>query len=390
MKRAMAFLLAVMMTVSLCACGTSGAPQAPTEPEKWTITSQYVAGKIAEFTATDTYRKMVDCFISDFSDVNAKLIVRRPYLDAAIEYYLNDPQCHLLIMALRGDFGAEIGYSDKLILIYDMDAGIFYDSMNQWSNEYTEQYASDDKIQCKLLSIPYEKYTTLPGNEPIWTQFELYSTLPVDGIVAVNTALGVEEPLGDIQYEHMSIDAETEPPAEPETQAMVDVTESVEAEAQQPVEEIPQGNQPAVENGELSVSNQLVIDALRNIQNTKHYQTYADDPSAIGLHAAYEYYLEDFEGFEVHLIMLRVTGIDTDLHGFSSNVFLVNPDTGVIYSEFDLGLDYTGNIGKIEDTYVAILCSSFWQGGEDVIWSEMEQLTSISQSDLDAVNNALK
>ena len=92
----------------------------------------------------------------------------------------------------------------------------------------------------------------------------------------------------------------------------------------------------------------------------------------------------------MHLIMLRVTGIDTDLHGFSSNVFLVNPDTGVIYSEFDLGLDYTGNIGKIEDTYVAILCSSFWQGGEDVIWSEMEQLTSISQSDLDAVNNALK
>ena len=109
------------------------------------------------------------------------------------------------------------------------------------------------------------------------------------------------------------------------------------------------------ENGALSVSNQFVIDALRSIQNTKHYQTYAVDPATIGLQAAYEYYLEDFEGFEVHLIMLRVAGIDADLYGFSSNVFLVNPATGAIYSEFELGLDYTGNIGKIEDAYVAIL-----------------------------------
>lgn len=390
MKRAMAFLLAVMMVVSLCACGTSGAPQAPAEPEEWIITSQYVAGKIAEFTVTDTYQKMVDCFISDFSDVNAKLIVRRPYLNAAIEYYLNDPQCHLLIMALRGDFGTEIGYSDKLILIYDMDTGIFYDSMNQWSIEYVEQYASGDEIQCKLLSIPYEKYTALPNNGPIWTQFELYSTLPVDGIVAVNTALGVEEPLGDIQYERMSADAETEPPAEPETEAMVDVTEYVEADAQQPAEKIPQEIQAAGESNEPSVSNQFVVDAIWNIQNTKHYQTYAADPSAIGLQAAYEYYLEDFEGFEVRLLMLRVGGIDTDLHGFSSDVFLVNPDTGVIYSEFDLGLDYTGNIGKIEDAYVAILCSSFWQGDDTVIWSDMEEITSIPQSDLNEINQTLK
>ena len=143
------------------------------------------------------------------------------------------------------------------------------------------------------------------------------------------------------------------------------------------------------ENGALSVSNQFVIDALRSIQNTKHYQTYAVDPATIGLQAAYEYYLEDFEGFEVHLIMLRVAGIDADLYGFSSNVFLVNPDTGAIYSEFELGLDYTGNIGKIEDAYVAILCSSFWNGDDTGIWSEMEQLTSISQNDLEAISNAL-
>ena len=88
--------------------------------------------------------------------------------------------------------------------------------------------------------------------------------------------------------------------------------------------------------------------------------------------------------------MLRVAGIDTDLYGFSSNVFLVNPNTGATYSEFELGLDYTGNIGKIEDAYVAILCSSFWQGDSDIFWTEMEQLTSISESDRDAINSSLK
>ena len=91
---------------------------------------------------------------------------------------------------------------------------------------------------------------------------------------------------------------------------------------QQPFEEAQQEVQIAGDSKELSVTNEFVVDALRKIQNTEHYQTYAEDPSALGLHATYEYYLEDFEGFEVHLVMLRVTGIDTDLHGFSSDVFL--------------------------------------------------------------------
>jgi len=390
MKRAMVFLLAAMLVVFLCACGTSGAPQTPTEPEEWTITAQYVAGKIAEFTATDIYQKMVDCFISDFSDVNAKLIVRRPYLDAAVEYFLNDPQCHLLIMALRGDFGAEIGYGDKLILIYDMDTGVFYDSMNQWSSEYAEQYASGDKIQCKLLGVPYEKYTALPGNEPIWTQYELYSILPADEIAAVNTALGVEEPLGDIQYERMSADAETETPAETETGAIIDVTEFVEADVQQSAEETPQEIQSTVASDEFSVSNQFIIDAIRNIQNTKHYQTYAGDPSAIQLKVAYEYHLEDFEGFDIHLLMLAVDGIDTDMYGFCSNVFLVDPVNGAIYSEFNVDLNADWNFHSEEGAYAPILASWFWQDPSVVIWSDMEQITLIPQADLDSINNSLK
>ena len=67
----------------------------------------------------------------------------------------------------------------------------------------------------------------------------------------------------------------------------------------------------------------------------------------------------------------------------------MNPDTGAIYSEFDLGLDYTGNIGRIEDAYVAILCSSFWQGDSDFFWSEMETITLIPENDKNAINNAL-
>jgi hypothetical protein len=205
--------------------------------------------------------------------------------------------------------------------------------------------------------------------------------LTEDEIAAINEELSDyfdENPITPLSTEPLP----TEPPEE---------TESENAEsAEEVVEEIPQKMPVLTENGALSVSNQFMVDALRNIQNTKHYQTYAVEPATIGLQAAYEYYLEDFEGFEVHLIMLRVAGIDTDLYGFSSNVFLVNPDTGAIYSEFELGLDYTGNIGKIEDAYVAILCSSFWQGDSDFFWSEMETITSIPESDQNAINNALK
>ena len=390
MKRTISLMLAVMLCISLCACGSAGAPQIPTEPEEWTITSQYVAGKIAEFTATETYQNMVDDFVEAFTDVNAKLIVRRPYLVAAIEYYLDDPQCHLLILSLRGDFCSTSYYDTRLTLIYDMESGVFYDRLNQSIPEYAEKYAAiEGSAVAGILGRPHETFDELPGNEPLWTEHELYKFLAEEEVAAVNTALGVEEPSDEIQYEQLET-----PDAEPEKESVPDMDEIPEGEVQEPETGGEQPEENAVEslkavNGVLSVDNQFLINAARNIQSTKHYQEYAAALSTIQLKAAYEYRLEDFESFDLHLIMLRVDGIDTDMYGFCADVFLVDPATGEVYSEFNVDLNAEWNFQSVEDTYAPILSSSFWMDPSVIIWSDAEQITQIPQEDLTAINNAL-
>ena len=390
MKRTISLMLAVMLCISLCACGSAGAPQIPTEPEKWTITSQYVAGKIAEFTATETYQNMVDDFVEAFTDVNAKLIVRRPYLVAAIEYYLDDPQCHLLILSLRGDFCSTDCYDTRLTLIYDMESGVFYDRLNQSIPEYAEKYAAiEGSAVAGILGRPHETFDELPGNEPLWTEHELYKFLTEEEVAAVNTALGVEEPSDEIQYEQLET-----PDAEPENESVPDMDEIPEGEVQEPETGGEQPEENAVEslkavNGVLSVDNQFLINAARNIQSIKHYQEYAADLSTIQLKAAYEYRFEDFESFDVHLIMLRVDGIDTDMYGFCADVFLVDPATGEVYSEFNVDLNAEWNFQSVEDTYAPILSSSFWMDPSVIIWSDAEQITQFPQEDLTAINNAL-
>lgn len=395
MKRTITLMLVVVLCIALCACGISGAPQIPTEPEEWTITPQYVAGKIAEFTTTETYQNMVDDFVENFTDVNAKLIVRRPYLVAAIEYYLDDPQCHLLILALRGDFCAVDSYDSRLILVYDMESGVFYDRMSQSVPEYAEKYTQiEGSAAAGILSRPHETFDELPSNEPLWTEYELYKMLTGEEVAAVNTALGVEEPADDIQYEHLPTEPLETPDAEPESEPAPDMDEIPAEEVQeaetgdeQPKENIVES--PKAVDGALTVDNQFLIDAARNIQSSKHYQEYAADSSTIRLKAAYEYRLEDFEGFDVHLLMLVVDGIDTDMYGFSADVFLIDPVTGALYSEFNVDLNAEWNFQCVEDTYVPILASSFWMGSDDIIWSDMEQIIQILQEELDKLNNAL-
>lgn len=296
----------------------------------------------------------------------------QPMVEAAAEFAIvTSLDTHNIIIKLAdADTNLHGDTSDKLVV--DMKTGTVYSQLEfDWEAALTEA----EGIAYLLADV--SKHVFSGQEEFFWSSGEESNyKLTEDEIAAINKELAAyfaENPIEPLP---------TEPPAEPEFEN----PESGEVV----VEDAPQKMPVLTENGALSVSNQFVIDALRSIQNTKHYQTYAVDPATIGLQAAYEYYLEDFEGFEVHLIMLRVAGIDTDLYGFSSNVFLVNPDTGAIYSEFELGLDYTGNIGKIEDAYVAILCSSFWQGDSDFFWSEMETITSIPESDQNAINNALK
>ena len=298
-----------------------------------------------------------------------------PMVDAAAEFAIvTSMDTHNIIIKLADANTERYGeISEKLVV--DMKTGTVYTQMEFDWEAWTE---TPEGIANILADVSERVFN---GQEEFfWSSGEESNyKLTEDEIADINRELTdyfAENPIAPL-------------PTEPEFQPMADGAEYGD-DSQQPFEETQENAQIAAESKEFSVSNEFVVDILRKIQNTEHYQTYATDSSTIGLENGHEYYLEDFEGFEVHLIMLRVSGMDTDLHGFSSNVFLVSPATGAIYSEFDLGVDYTGNIGKVEDTYVAILCSSFWQGDSDIFWTEMEQLTSISESDRDAINSSLK
>ena len=210
MKKLICLILALVLCLSLAACGGSGEPQKPTEPESWTVDTKHVIGTVAEFMTTDDYRKMVTDFENDFHDKTAKLIVRKPYVDAAIEYYMADPACHLLILLVRGDFCWNGSYTDVMKLIYDMDTGNFYDGMVGHGSEFEARYPgiSGTAIE-SLLFRPNETYTTELGKEPLHTQYEVYHALNGEELAAVNDALGVEEPDEGIVYERLA-------PAEPE------------------------------------------------------------------------------------------------------------------------------------------------------------------------------
>lgn len=336
--------------------GEAARPELDTTPAE---RQQIIVDAVKQLAETELYYELYpDC--------------KKPMVDAAAEFAIvTSMDTHNIIIKLADANTERYGETSEKLVV-DMKTGTVYTQMEfDW-----EAWTATPEGIAHILADVCE-YVFDGQEEFFWSSGEESNyKLTGDEIAAIN------EELSDYFDENPIEPLPTEPPEE---------TESENAEsAEELVEEIPQKMPASTGTGALSVSNQFVVDALQSIQNTKHYQTYAVDPATIGLQAAYEYYLEDFEGFEVHLIMLRVSGIDTDLYGISSNVFLVNPDTGAIYSEFELGLDYTGNIGKIEDAYVAILCSSFWNGDDTGIWSEMEQIAQISQEDLTAINNALR
>lgn len=381
MKRVLSILLALVLAISLCACGGSGTPEMPTEPKSWTVDTKYVIGTVAEFMTTDDYQKMWSAFETTFHDETAKLIVRKPYVKAAIEFYMDDPACHLLILLLHGDFGYEGGYHDYLTLVYDMDSGIFYDPINYSNPEQDEKYRPfEEKPQTTLLHIPSEQYINLQEGDILWAEHERYQMLTAEELAVVNKALGVEEPEEGILYEPLPTKTPVE---EPEVDMPVE-----EPEVEAPVD-APAGNPEAnsIQSGEITVSEQALVDAARNFQSSKRYQEVASDPGSIRISAAFEYALSDFEKHNVHVLVVRVEGVDTDMCGFSADTFLVDISSGNIYHDGNLDLNNWGGFGTIEETFAAIFCNSVWEN--EMIWSDMETRTDLPQSMIDVANASL-
>ncbi|MBR4290933.1 MAG: hypothetical protein IKT52_09890 [Oscillospiraceae bacterium] len=328
--------------------GAEAAPELNTTPEE---RQQVVVDALKQFAGSELYHALYPSSAAPLVQAAAEIVE---------EISL---RTHSLVIKLA-DANTDDGSLGKLVV--DMETGALYTDREfdpEWDGLDTPEKVAH------LLAGSYDRI--LGGEEEIFfSQNETNYKLSDGEITAINQEL--------VNYFAQN------PIAPPPTEPVVDDIEFAEE-----VEQTSQNTSPAVESKPLSVSNQFVIDVICSIRNTDQYQSYAENPATIGLEMAYEYYLEDFEGFEVHLIMLRVTGIDTDIHGITGNVFLIDASTGTVYSEFDLGLDWSGNIGKVEDVYVAILCDLFWHGEQNMIWSEAAQLTSIPQTDLDAINNAL-
>ena len=383
----MSIVLALILTLSLCACGGSGEPQKATEPESWTVDTKYVIGTVAEFMTTDVYTKMVTDFETDFHDVTAKLIVRKPYVEAAIEYYLADPACHLLILLVRGDFCWNGSYTDVMKLIYDIDTGAFYDGMVGYGSEFDTRYPdiSGTAIE-SLLFRPNEVYTSELGKEPLYTQHEVYHALTAEELATVNKALGVEKPAEGILYEPLPTEAPTEQPTEAPTEAPVE-----DSEAEVSVEDIsadaPAVEAPAVQSGEVTVDSSFLANAARNFQSSKPYQDVAGDPSSIHIRSAFEYALSDFMGHDVHVLVVRVEGVDTDMWGFTADTFLVDIATGNIFHDGNLDLNNWDDFAAPEDAFAAIFCTSVWEN--QMIWSDMEIRTDLPQSMIDEANASL-
>jgi len=385
MKRLICLILAFALCLGLCACGGSGEPQKATEPESWTVDTKYVIGTVAEFITTDVYNKMMADFEIAFHDVTAKLIVRKPYVEAAIEYYLADPACHLLILLVRGDFCWNGSYTDVMKLIYDIDTGAFYDGMVGYGSEFDTRYPgiSGTAIE-SLLFRPNEVYTSELGKEPLYTQFEVYHALSAEELATVNKALGVEKPAEGILYEPLP----TEPPTEPPTEAPAPVEEpEVEAPVEESVVDAPVVEVPAVQSGEVTVDSTFLANAARNFQSSKPYQDVAGDPSSIRIRSAFEYALPDFMGHDVHALVVRVEGVDTDMWGFSADTFLVDIATGNIFHDGNLDLNNWDDFAAPEDAFAAIFCTSVWEN--QMIWSDMETRTDLPQSMIDEANASL-
>ena len=381
MKKLISLILVFAVCLGLCACG-SGEPQTLTEPKDRTVDTKYVIGTAAEFLTTDVYNKMVADFEIAFHDVTATLIVRKPYVEAAIEFYMDEPAYHLLILLVRGDFCWNGDYTDVMKLIYDMDTGAFYDSMVGHETEIEARFPgiSGTAIE-SLLFRPNEVYTTELGKEPLYTQFEVYHALTAEELSVVNKALGVEMPAEGIIYEPLPTEPPTEAPTEASSEAPVgEFDETIPVDT-------PAVEAPAVQSGEVSINEQFLADTVKNFQSGKRYQEVASDPGSIHIISAFEYVMPDFQGHDVHVLVIRVDGVDTDMWGFSADTFLVDLRTGNIWHDGNLDVDNWGEFATLEHAFACIISTTVWE--QQIIWGDMETRTDLPQSMIDSANASL-
>lgn len=334
--------------------GLEARPELHTTPEE---RHSRIVDAVKQFAGSELYYKL-------YPDYDMPLVEAAS--EVAEEVSLG---AHALVIKLTGA-DTSGGEQDKIVIDMKNDR-VFTDPDfdKDWADLNTPE-----KVTYLLASV-YD-HVVSGAEEFFWSSgTETNIHLTEEEIEAINKELTA-------YFEANPIERPTEPPTEPPTEhVMVEESE---------LEVSGQPSQTVSGSVDWPVSEQYLVDTMRKIQQTEDYQLLADDPNVIRLDGAYEYYLENFEGMEVHLLMLRLGGIDKDIHGFSGDVFLVDLATGEIYSNFNVPLDGWDPFTGILDACEAILSSMFWEDETIVpIWADMETIAAVPETALKAVNIAL-
>lgn len=392
MKRILTFILALCLSVCLAACGGSGS-QVPdaTEPEEWNISPQYVAGRLGEFMASEEYRTMKDLYVYQLNVQYGDAVVRSLYLEGALECYLkdfDDVEHRFLLMALRGDVGTDTGMGDKLLLMYDMNSGVFYSNCSKEISAYSEKYAAiEGTLETNILNCDYDHVANFSEGDILYFGYEYVKTLTSDEVALVNDSMGLEwseetPNSQDDQPQESEVPEETEPEIPEETEAVEMVSPE---EAPEPME--------GTETAQSDLTVQAICDGARATRETQYYQEIAPDATRIQIEGAVEYLLTNYgeQGLNVHILLLRAAGIDTDMYGFGGGVFVVELETGAVYSQKDLNIDNWGNLATCEDIYAGLLCcDQIWTERASNIITDEETMIWLDQATVDAVNAELE
>lgn len=140
----------------------------------------------------------------------------------------------------------------------------------------------------------------------------------------------------------------------------------------------------------LNADQQQIYEAVLAFRDSQRYREVSRDPGWIQIEKIVEYTLEDLNGYPVHACLIRMDNVDTDIHGASAAVLVLDMDTGKAYTDRDVDMENWGDFDSIEDTFALLMNSdALWEDTDASIWSEGESVTYLPQNDLDAINDVL-
>ena len=368
MKRVIAVLLALCLCLSLAACGndessdsgngdsgTTTSPYATKEPE-WSIDVQMVSGIVGDYISSEGYNAIVEEFESIFGREAQPL-----YVNWAMEYKLDDidgQAVHYILIDVSGDVMDRGGSAmNRFTLLYDMGDGCTYSSVEADVAGWLMNWNG----VCGGAEDARFMYFMMSGREPgdiFWTEWEIYKPLTDSELEEVNSSLGLKP------YEAWyGEDENGEPVVKP---AVIDTAPETRV--------------------------MMVIDAVKEFIISGHYDLVALENTELRVVAAMEYKLDDLYGQPMHVILVRLDGVN--YNEYSGADFLVmDVNEARVLCQADIDYSAWEDMDCVEDLY-AICALSYLNiltdGTDSMISPELEAMVHLTEDEINAVNQEIR